>query len=127
MFVLRLSEMYLLLAEAELQTNHINEAVEYMNTLRMKRALPGKEEEMKITASDMNIDFILDERGRELAGEQQRFFDLTRTGKLIERVKKYNPNAAENIQDFHILRPIPQDELDAIVNKDEFLQNPGYN
>ena len=98
-----------------------------MNTLRMKRALPGKEEEMKITASDMNIDFILDERGRELAGEQQRFFDLTRTGKLIERVKKYNPNAAENIQDFHILRPIPQDELDAIVNKDEFLQNPGYN
>ena len=127
MFVLRLSEMYLLLAEAELQTNHINEAVEYMNTLRMKRALPGKEEEMKITASDMNIDFILDERGRELAGEQQRFFDLTRTGKLIERVKKYNPNAAENIQDFHILRPIPQDELDAIVNKDEFLQNPGDN
>lgn len=127
MFVLRLGEMYLLLAEAELQTNHINEAVEYMNTLRMKRALPGKEEEMKITASDMNIDFILDERGRELAGEQQRFFDLTRTGKLIERVKKYNPNAAENIQDFHILRPIPQDELDAIVNKDEFLQNPGYN
>lgn len=127
MFVLRLSEMYLLLAEAELQTNHINEAVEYMNTLRMKRALPGKEEEMKITASDMNIDFILDERGRELAGEQQRFFDLTRTGKLIERVKKYNPNAAENIKDFHILRPIPQDELDAIVNKDEFLQNPGYN
>lgn len=127
MFVLRLSEMYLLLAEAELQTNHVNEAVEYMNTLRTKRALPDKEESMRITASDMTIDFILDERGRELAGEQQRFFDLKRTGKLIERIKKYNPNAAENIQDFHILRPIPQDELDAIVNKDEFLQNPGYN
>ena len=60
------------------------------------------------------------------SGEQQRFFDLKRTGKLLERVKKYNPNAAENIQDFHKLRPIPQDELDAVINKDEFKQNPGY-
>lgn len=61
-----------------------------------------------------------------LANGLQRFFDLKRTGKLIERVKKYNPDAAENIEDFHKLRPIPQDELDAIINKDEFQQNPGY-
>lgn len=42
---------------------------------------------MKIAEADLDIDFILDERARELAGEQQRFFDLKRTGKLIERVK----------------------------------------
>lgn len=125
-FVLRIGEMYLLLAEAELMNNNPSEAVKYINILRQKRAVPGKEEAMKIAEADLDIDFILDERARELAGEQQRFFDLKRTGKLIERVKKYNPDAAENIEDFHKLRPIPQDELDAIINKDEFQQNPGY-
>lgn len=70
--------------------------------------------------------FLFSLRFNTLANEQQRFFDLKRTGKLIERVKKYNPDAAENIEDFHKLRPIPQDELDAIINKDEFQQNPGY-
>ena len=125
-FVLRVGEMYLLLAEAELMNNNKTEAVKYMNILRQKRAIPGKEDAMRIEAADLDIDFILDERARELAGEQQRFFDLKRTGKLLERVKKYNPNAAENIEDFHNLRPIPQDELDAIVNKEEFKQNPGY-
>lgn len=125
-FVLRLSEMYLILSEAELMKNNKTQACEYMNILRTKRAIPGKEEEMKVSPDEMNIDFILDERGRELAGEQQRFFDLKRTGKFIERIKKYNPNAAENVQEYHQLRPIPQDELDAIINKDEFIQNPGY-
>lgn len=125
-FVLRIGEMYLLLAEAELMNGNPGEAVNYMNILRRKRAVPGKEEAMEIKEPDLDIDFILDERARELAGEQHRFFDLKRTGKLIERVKKYNPDAAGNIEDFHNLRPIPQDELDAIINKEEFRQNPGY-
>lgn len=125
-FVLRIGEMYLLLAEAELMNGNPGEAVNYMNILRRERAVPGKEEAMEIKEPDLDIDFILDERARELAGEQHRFFDLKRTGKLIERVKKYNPDAAGNIEDFHNLRPIPQDELDAIINKEEFRQNPGY-
>ena len=82
---------------------------------------------MRITADQLTIDFILDERGREFAGEQQRFFDLKRTGKLVERVKKMNPNAAENIQEYHAIRPIPQAELDALTNGKEFGQNKGYN
>lgn len=125
-FVLRIGEMYLLLAEAELMNGNPGEAVNYMNILRRKRAVSGEEEAMEIKEPDLDIDFILDERARELAGEQHRFFDLKRTGKLIERVKKYNPDAAGNIEDFHNLRPIPQDELDAIINKEEFRQNPGY-
>jgi Glycosyl Hydrolase Family 88/SusD family len=67
--------------------------------------------------TSQNIDVILDERARELCGEQQRWFDLKRTGKLIERVTRYNDVAGENIKNFHILRPIPQPQLDAITNK----------
>jgi starch-binding outer membrane protein, SusD/RagB family len=126
-FVLRVAEMYLIIAEADLMNNNPSEALQYMNILREKRAKTGKASKMDITQSQLNIDFILDERARELAGEQHRFFDLKRTGKLIERVKKYNPDAAGNIQEYHELRPIPQAELDALTNKTEFKQNPGYN
>jgi hypothetical protein len=82
---------------------------------------------MQVTTANMNIDFILDERARELVGEQLRWFDLKRTNKLVEYVKKYNPEAANNIQQHHMLRPIPQSQLDAVTNKSEFTQNPGYN
>ncbi len=89
------------------------------------------EEESQVTAKDINV--ILDERARELCGEQQRWFDLKRTGKLVDRVKLHNGVAKNNIQDFHILRPIPQPQLDAITNKtsgpdpEGFWQNEGYN
>lgn len=126
-FVIRLSEMYLIAAEAEMLNNNMPMAVKYMNDLRIKRAYPGHEEEMKVSANDMNIDFILDERARELVGEQLRWFDLKRTGKLVEYVKRWNPDAKDNIKDYHILRPIPQTQLDAISNKTDFLQNAGYN
>ncbi len=126
-FVLRLAEMYLIAAEAEMMQGQKAKAVTLINTLRTKRAIPGHEEEMKISESDLDIDFILDERGRELAQEEQRFFDLKRTGKLVERIKKYNPDAADVIKSWHQLRPIPQEELDAITNKQDFKQNEGYN
>lgn len=125
-FVIRLSEMYLIAAEAEMMRNNMPMAVKYMNDLRTKRAYPGYEDAMKISANDMNIDFILDERARELVGEQLRWFDLKRTGKLVEYVKKWNPDARNNIKDYHVLRPIPQVQLDAISNKTDFLQNEGY-
>ena len=48
---------------------------------------------MEIKPEQLTLDFILDERARELGGEQQRWFDLKRTGKLLERVKAYNPDA----------------------------------
>ena len=58
--------------------------------------------------------------------EQQRFFDLKRTGKFVERIKKMNPDVADVIQSYHQLRPIPQSEIDALTNKSEFKQNEGY-
>lgn len=125
-FVIRISEMYLIVAEADMMNNNLSEATDYMNRLRTKRAIVGSEDAMKITSADLNIDFILDERARELCGEQLRWFDLKRTNKLLEYVKKYNTDGAANIQAYHMLRPIPQTQLDAITNKDEFTQNPGY-
>ena len=125
-FVFRLAEMYLIAAEAEMQNGNKSEAVRLLNVLREKRAIPGHEAEMRITEADLDIDFILDERGRELSMELQRFFDLKRTGKFLERIKKMNPDVADVIQEYHQLRPIPQSEIDALSNQDEFPQNPGY-
>ncbi len=126
-FVIRLAEMYMIVAEAELLGGNPNTGLEYINAVRRRAALPGKQAEMEITLADLTLDFILDERAREFAGEQLRWFDLKRTGKLVERVQKYNPDASANIKPFHTVRPIPQAQLDALTNKGEFTQNEGYN
>ncbi len=79
----------------------------------------------RATASNISIDMILDERAREFMGEYSRWFDLKRTGKLVERVKKYNPWVkGQSISDKHNLRPIPQSEIDLSFPK--MTQNPGY-
>lgn len=123
--VMRLAEMYLIAAEAEHQLGNNSEAAEYLNVLRRRAAYPGMESEMEISAGDVDLDFILDERARELAGELIRWFDLKRTGKLVERVQRYNPDITQ-IQPYHVLRPVPQDEIDRLLNGAEFGQNPGY-
>jgi len=125
-FVIRLAEMYLIAAEAALQNGDLQRAADHINVIRSRAAVPGMEAAMAITPADLSIDFILEERARELAGEQLRWFDLKRTGKLVEYVTAYNPEAAANIREHHVLKPIPQRQLDAVINKDEFTQNPGY-
>ena len=79
------------------------------------------------------IDDILEERGVELCGEFQRWFDLKRTGKLVEYVKKYNAQGSANIDSHHLYRPIPDAETNSVTNltTDEnsttgFWQNKGY-
>lgn len=129
----RLGETYLTAAEALLMSGNAAEAATYVNVLRRRAANAGNTAAettanklaMEISPGQLDIDFILDERARELLGEGTRWIDLARTGKLVERVKKYNPVAAVNIQPYHILRPIPQDQIDRTVG--EFSQNQGYN
>lgn len=135
-FVFRLSEMYLIAAEGYMMAGQTASAIQKLNDLRTVRAIPGQsnlltpDEEAQVSAKDINV--ILDERARELCGEQQRWFDLKRTGKLIDRVMMYNGSARANIQPHHLLRPIPQPQMDAVTNRtsgpdpDGFWQNPGY-
>ena len=123
--VFRISEMYLIAAEAELMQGNPGRAAELLNVLREARAIEGREADMRISAGEVDIDFILDERARELATEYQRFFDLKRTGKLVERVREHNPDAAPFIQPYHALRFIPQNQIDAMRNPEGY-QNPGY-
>jgi starch-binding outer membrane protein, SusD/RagB family len=120
----RLADTYLMLSEALLQSGKKTEAVAAANMVRVRAAFPGKGDAMKITEEQMNMDFIMDERGRELMGEQTRWMDLKRWGKLVERVKATNPQASA-IKETHNLRPIPQTQIDR-SEKDAFAQNPGY-
>ena len=126
-FLFRLADTYLLAAEAYYKAGDNVKAAERINAVRRRAALPGHADDMTIQPSDVNIDFILDERAREMAGEYNRWMDLKRTGKLIERTLKYNNLAAKvNKMDSHILvRPIPQAVMDQTTGGN-FKQNTGY-
>ena len=125
-FVIRLAEMYLIAAEASLNMENPGQAAGYINTIRERAARPGHEQDMRVDASDVDRDFLLDEWAREFAGEQMRWTVLKRNDALVDRVQQYNPDAAPHIQDFHRVRPIPQAQIDAVENDDEFVQNDGY-
>lgn len=127
--VARLAETHLIAAEAIMMSGgNLAVAAEHVNKVRRRAVAPGVDPSMmEITAADLSIDFILEERGRELNAEMHRWADLVRTGKLVERVTRYSPqqNRSTNIRDFHVLRPIPQDQIDRTSTS--FPQNPGYN
>ncbi len=125
-FVIRLAEMYLIQAEAYLNMGSPGQAVGPINEIRRRAARPGHESDMEVTAGDIDREFLLDEWAREFAGEQLRWTVLKRNDALVSRTQAHNPGAAPHIQDFHRLRPIPQSQLDAVENDNEFTQNPGY-
>jgi hypothetical protein len=134
----RLAEVYLIAAEAELKRGNADKAAAYINVIRERAAYrPGlsaaelatAKTNMRITGADVDIDFILDERTRELCAEQSRWTELSRTKKLVERVRAHNPHGAPNVQERHMLRPIPQSQIDLMSDKEQKAnyQNPGYN
>ena len=126
----RLAETYLILAEAQFKVGKTTEAAAALNAVRVRAANPGKAAAMTITPADVTMDFIMEERARELVGEQTRWLDLKRWGNLVERVQKYNTDGAASVKAIHLMRPIPQAQIDR-TEKDAsgvsmFGQNPGY-
>tara|TARA_B100001059_G_scaffold35659_1_gene28737 strand:- start:115014 stop:116663 length:1650 start_codon:yes stop_codon:yes gene_type:complete len=123
--LMRLADAYLIRAEARLAQANTAGAADDINVIRTRAAWDAsKVAAMQITAADVDIDLILDERARELVGEGHRWFDLKRTGQLLSRVRAHNSDAKANIKDHHIVRPIPLSQIDRTDGG--YAQNPGY-
>ncbi len=85
---------------------------------------------------DRMLNFIFNERTREMLGEWNRWEELSRAGLLVKRAKAFNPEAAPNVTSGkHELRPIPQAFINTLQNEDgtnlndeqkAAWQNPGY-
>jgi len=119
-YILRLPETYLLRAEAYLANSNPGNAAIDINTVRTRSNADP------VDAGDVDIDYILDERARELSLEENRRITLQRLSKLVERVRLYNPHNADEIKDYHGLWPIPFAEIEANTGAD-LGQNQGYN
>ena len=118
-YLFRLAETYLLRAEAYIMKGDKASAAADINIIR-KRAHAEP-----VGVEDVDIDYLLDERLRELYGEELRMLTLCRMGKLVERNRKYNPVTGKSIEDYHNLWPIPYNEIER--NTEAVIeQNPGY-
>ncbi len=120
--LMRLGETYLLQAEAQFKQGKLTEAANSINVLRARaNATPA-------TAAQITMDYILDERARELLAEENRRMTLMRTGTLVTRTLQYNTqtiNPVVGLTSKNLLLPIPKSEID--LNKDAVLeQNQGY-
>lgn len=116
---LRLAETYLLLAEAQFKQGKLAEAATSINALRSRAGAP------LATAGEIPLDYLLDERSRELLNEEERRHTLVRTGTWLDRVKRYNPASAAVVTARDTIFPIPQAVIDANLTK-PMAQNPGY-
>ena len=151
----KFSELYLVAAEAAVEgaaTQAGKSARDLVNVLRARAGrwtysnAEYKEvdrdfsaEMTAATPATIDINYILDERSREIYGEGYRWFDLVRTQKWNEYADSYvicggkgdhNPQTySRTIEAFHYLRPIPQGQLDGMEMTEEekdAYQNPGY-
>lgn len=122
--IIRLTDIYLIAAEAALAKGTPGEGLKYLNAVRRHAAVSGDAAEMDV--SSYNLDYLVKERARELCGEQWRWYDLKRMGYLTADylVDKYK-NPYLTFEEKNLVRPIPQQFLDQIANADEFGTN-GY-
>jgi hypothetical protein len=124
----RLADVYLMYAEAVLRgatSGNATTALGYVNALRT-RAYGNANG--NITSAQMTLDFILDERARELYWEGYRRTDLIRyskfTGSAYLWPWKGKVAAGATTETFRDLYPIPSNDLGA---NPTLKQNPGYN
>jgi len=123
----RLAEQYLIYAEAVLRGGtggDLNTALGYVNSIRTRAY---KNTSGNIGSSDLTLDFIIDERGRELYWEGHRRTDLIRFNRFVESTYlwpwKGNVANGTGVDAHYKLFPIPSSEISANQN---LVQNPGY-
>jgi starch-binding outer membrane protein, SusD/RagB family len=117
---LRLGETYLLLAEAQLGLKDFIGAAATLTTLR------ARSNASIVTPAQVTIDFILDERSRELITEEPRRYALRRAGKWFDRTKLHNRYSGPLITQRDTLLPLPLSVIDANLGR-PMENNPGYN
>lgn len=126
--VFRLAEQYLIYAEATLRSGSSGDAslaLTYINMLRTRAYGPGNGG--TIATSDMTLDFLLDERGRELYWEGFRRTDLVRYSRFTESAYlwpwKGGSKNGVGVSSYRSLYPLPTADLSVNPN---LKQNPGY-
>lgn len=118
-YVMRLAETYLLRAEAYFHKGDLGNAASDINVVR------GRVQAKPVVPADVTLDYILDERMRELIVEEPRRRTLVRLRKLYERTMKYNFRVQDNMEPYHEVWPIPQKAIDANTGA-KLQQNQGY-
>jgi hypothetical protein len=119
--VIRMSEMYLIAAEASYPSNTAD-ALKYVNEVTSRRGATAI-----ASSGSALLEDIITERRKELAFEGERYLDMQRLQRNIARSKNY-PAAALSIDftNYRRIMPIPQGELDANPSI-KSQQNPGWN
>lgn len=118
-YMFRLAGTYLLRAEAYLDLGDLQKAADDINKVRSRAKASS------VSPAKVDLDYILDERMRELGIEEKRRLTLMRLGVLYNRVVKCNPFYRDEMKKKYNLWPIPQAEIER--NTDAKLeQNPGY-
>lgn len=118
---MRLAETVLLRAEASLKLENKEAAANDINMLRLRAHA------LSVNADEMTMDLILEERSRELLGEEQRRYTLLRTksaAEFVEWVKARNTKD-KGLAERDYLFPIPQSVIDANISK-PMKQNEGF-
>ncbi len=123
-YLMRLAETYLLRAEAHLLNGSPDLAADDINVVRARSNADP------VLEGDVDLDYILDERARELFNEELRLQTIMRMGVNVERIRTYNPMhngqyANHVINDTQTLLPIPNSEIEKNTEV-QLLQNDGY-
>ena len=118
--VIRMSEMYLIAAEASYPSNTVD-ALKYVNEVTSRRGATA----IASNGQDL-LEAIITERRKELAFEGERYPDMQRLQRNIARSKNYPPAALSiDFTNYRRIMPIPQGEIDANPSI-KLQQNPGW-
>ena len=121
--VLRLADVFLMMAECFAEQNNTVNANLYLNKIKTRAGIAT----VNLSTKDLLLNEIDRERRLEFVGEGHRWFDLIRTGKAISVMTTHFTNnqgySTAQIKAHHLLMPVPQGQ----INTDPALkQNPGY-